>query len=191
MRLVVVLGLWTGAVAHAQPGHVDASRSTVKWTGSKVTGSSHFGMIPVKSSKLVMSGNDVVRGGVVLDMTNFTVDDLDGKWRDKFLKHMRGTDFFDVKRFPTASLTIKAIKDGQLTGSLAIMGKSQPITFKVRKESGLYVGKATFDRTKYGIKYGSGSFFTGLGDRVINDLVEVEFRIAVNSGSSTTGALTR
>ena len=63
------------------------------------------------------------------------------------------------------------------------MGKSQPISFKVKKESGFYVGKAAFDRTKYGIKYGSGSFFTGVGDRVINDRVVVDFRIAVTESS--------
>ena len=183
MKILVAVVLLLSAVAEAQPRTIDASRSVVKWTGSKVTGSSHFGKVPVKSSKLVMVGTEVVRGGVVLDMTNFTVDDLDGKWRTKFLTHIRGKDFFDVKRFPTASLTIDSIKDGVLRGSLAIMGKSQPISFKVKKASGVYVGKAAFDRTKYGIKYGSGSFFTGLGDRVINDLVEVEFRIAIAESS--------
>ena len=183
MKSVALLILIAGTAAHAQSGQIDSARSVVKWTGSKVTGSSHFGKVPVKSSKLVMKGSEVVRGGVVLDMANFTVDDLDGKWRDKFLTHIRGKDFFDVKRFPTASLTIDAIKGGVLSGSLAIMGKSQPITFKVKREAGLYVGKAAFDRTKYGIKYGSGSFFTGLGDRVIKDQVEIEFRIAVTKGS--------
>ena len=183
MRVFAGLVLLVGTFAHAQPGQVDASRSMVKWTGSKVTGSSHFGMIPVKSSKLVLKGKDVVRGGVVMDMANFTVDDLDGKWRAKFLNHMRGTDFFDVKRFPTASLTIDAIEKGRLRGSLAIMGKSKPIAFDVRKEQGFYVGKASFDRTKYGITYGSGSFFKGLGDRMINDRIEVEFRIAIIQSS--------
>ena len=183
MKSFALLILVAGTAAHAQPGEIDSKRSVVKWTGSKVTGSSHFGKVPVKSSKLVMMGTEVVRGGVVLDMANFTVDDLDGKWRTKFLTHIRGKDFFDVKRFPTASLTIDAIKKGMLTGSLAIMGKSQPISFKVKKESGFYVGKAAFDRTKYGIKYGSGSFFTGLGDKVINDRVEIEFRIAIRPSS--------
>jgi polyisoprenoid-binding protein YceI len=183
MKSTALLIFLASSVAQAMPGQIDASRSIVKWTGSKVTGSSHFGKVPVKSSKLVMVGTEVVRGGVVLDMTNFTVDDLDGKWRTKFLTHIRGKDFFDVKRFPTASLTIDSIKDGVLSGSLAIMGKSQPISFKVKKESGFYVGKAAFDRTKYGIKYGSGSFFTGLGDRVINDRVVVDFRIAVTESS--------
>jgi hypothetical protein len=38
-------------------------------------------------------------------------------------------------------------------------------------------GTIRFDRTKYGIRYGSGSFFDGLGDRMISDEVVLKFEV--------------
>ena len=62
---------------------------------------------------------------------------------------------------------------------MSIKGVAQPTTFKVQLKNGVYVGKTSFDRTKFGLKYGSGSFFKGLGDKAINDQVDVEFKIAI------------
>jgi polyisoprenoid-binding protein YceI len=76
-------------------------------------------------------------------------------------------------------LKLHSIADGQATGELIIKGVTQPISFPVRRADDKYVGKATFDRTKFGITYGSGSFFENLGDKVINDAVDVEFTLAV------------
>ena len=47
----------------------------------------------------------------------------------------------------------------------------------------MLTAKAAFkvDRTKYGIKYGSGSFFENLGDKAISNDFEVEVDIAANA----------
>jgi len=37
-----------------------------------------------------------------------------------------------------------------------------------------------FDRTQWGVIYGSGSFFDGLGDRVINDEVTMQVTLVAN-----------
>ena len=178
-RARITLLMIAGLAAPAQAAEIDTAQSSITWTGSKVTGDSHTGVVPVKSSKLKVKGGQVVGGGVVMDMAKFTVTDLKGKWADKFIGHMHSKDFFNTKQFPTASLTIKSIKNGTLQGTLTIMGTAQPISFPVKRDGAFYVGKASFDRTKYGIKYGSGSFFKGLGNRMINDQVDVAFRIAV------------
>ncbi len=158
---------------------VDAGKSTVTWKASKVTGAGHFGQMPVKSSKLKLVKGRVSSGSIVFDMQSFTVTDLKGKWQQKFLGHMKSPDFFDVAKFPTASLQLTSITGNTAKGMLSIKGTSHPTTFSVQFRDGMYVGKTSFDRTKFGLKYGSGSFFKGLGDKAINDLVEVEFRIAV------------
>jgi hypothetical protein len=41
----------------------------------------------------------------------------------------------------------------------------------------LAVGECSFDRTKYGLKYGSNSFFDNLGNEAISDIVRLEFEI--------------
>ena len=106
---------------------------------------------------------------------------IEGKKAENFLKHMMSEDFFEVGKFPTASLELSENKGGEMTGQLTVKGKTHPITFAVKQEGGKYVGKATFNRTKFGIIYRSGNFFMDLGDKVINDEVQVEFTIALKS----------
>ena len=37
--------------------------------------------------------------------------------------------------------------------------------------------KLVFDRSKYNVRYGSGSFFENLGDRLILDDIELEVKL--------------
>ena len=165
--------------ASALAAQVDASQSVITWKGSKITGDHHVGQLSTRSSSLKLSGDQITGGQIVFEMNSLTVTDLQGKWKDKFLGHMKSADFFDVANFPTATLTVQSMVDGQLSGQLTIKGVTQPTSFPVRLVDGKYVGKATFDRTKFGITYGSGNFFENLGDKMINDKVEVEFSIAL------------
>jgi hypothetical protein len=41
-------------------------------------------------------------------------------------------------------------------------------------------GKFTFDRTKFDVIYGSGTFFDNLGDKAINNDVTIEFNIVAS-----------
>ena len=75
---------------------VDLKKSEFKWTASKVTGK-HYGTVPIKKAELKTDKKENVKGGeFVLDLKNFTVDDLSGKWETKFLTHMKSEDFFDI-----------------------------------------------------------------------------------------------
>jgi polyisoprenoid-binding protein YceI len=112
-------------------------------------------------------------------MTTMTVSDLDGERAQKFLRHMMNEDFFEVGKFPTATLNIKADKNGQMMGDLTIKGVTKPFSFPVTMKDGKYVGKTTFDRTTFGIIYKSGNFFEDLGDKIINDDIEIEFEIVL------------
>jgi hypothetical protein len=38
-------------------------------------------------------------------------------------------------------------------------------------------GTASIDRTKWDIRYGSGKFFSGLGDNMIKDEFEIKFEL--------------
>ncbi len=160
---------------------IDTSNSVITWTGTKVTGSFHTGNISAQSSDIKVTDGQVQSGSVVLDMSSLTVTDLEGKKAANFLKHMMSEDFFEVSKFPTATLKLSENKDGEMIGELTVKGQTHPIAFSVKQENGKYVGKATFDRTKFGVVYRSGNFFKDLGDKVINDDVEVVFSIALKS----------
>jgi len=160
---------------------IDTSASSFKWSATKKVGSGHNGVIPLKSqtAEFDKKGN-LVGGEFVMDLANFEVTDLDGEWKSKFLAHVKGGDFFDVEKYPTAKLVITSVKGDKVSGKLTIKEKTNEVTFKVKKDKSGYKGTLTFDRTKYDVIYGSGNFFKELtADKVINNDVKVEFSVAV------------
>jgi len=155
---------------------IDLKTSEFKWHATKVTGE-HFGKIFLKSADLKLDAGKVVGGEFVMDITGFTVDDLTGENATKLATHLKGTDFFDTAKFPTAKLVIDSIDGNLAKGTLTIKSKSNPVEIEFTEVGTIYMGKLTFDRTKFDMIYGSGSFFKGLGDKVIHDQVELSFKV--------------
>ena len=116
-------------------------------------------------------------------MASLTCTDLSGEYKSKLEGHLKSSDFFNTDKFPTSTLNITNVtkinsSSYSVKADLNIKGKSEKIEFV----TSVYGNKATsslkVDRTKYGIKYGSGSFFDSLGDNMIYD--EFELIIDVN-----------
>jgi len=183
VKSAIVLAIATASSAFNNPSveKVEVKNSTITWTGKKVTGK-HHGTIELQSGSLLMDGDEIVGGEFVIDMTSITVTDLTGEYKDKLEGHLNSDDFFGVNNFPTASLkVIKATKKGNVytvNGNITIKGVTEPITFDLEKNGTTATTKLTVDRTKFGIRYGSGSFFDNLGDSTIYDNFELE--IALN-----------
>ena len=175
--ILIALALALPTLAHA--AEIDTEKSTITWSASKVTGSTHTGNVFTKSSTVELHDGAIVGGSVVFDMKTFTVTDLEGKWAEKFLNHIKSSDFLEVEKYPTATLKILSVEKGQGTGELTVMGKTNRIVFSIKNEGGKYKGTASFDRTQFGMTYGSDNFFQGLGDKAINDLVKIDFNIAL------------
>lgn len=158
---------------------VDQEASQFKWTATKVTGK-HYGKVPVKTAAVKINKRGMIKSGeFVLDLTKFTIDDITGKYAAKFLKHMKNEDFFQVEKWPNAKLVLKKVKNGTAKGELTIKGKTQKVKFPYAVNDKTYTGTLKFDRTKFGMKYGSGSFFDNLGDKVIHDEVAVDFKVVL------------
>lgn len=155
---------------------IDLKNSTFKWTGTKVTGS-HYGMVSLQSAKMEEKDGHILSGEFVMDMKSITCLDLQGEWMDKLLGHLKNDDFFAVDKHPTATLKIQHAMMGKLEGELIVKGVSQPVNVEYTKTGSTYAGTLKFDRTKFGIQYGSGNFFQGLGDKMIHDEVTVEFSV--------------
>ena len=146
--------------------------STITWTGKKILGS-HTGTIDLKSRYLEMEGDNLIGGMFEVDMTSIKNTDLEGGSKGKLEGHLKSKDFFNTAEFPTATLTIKgARKKGNVynvMGDFTIKGIKETVNFQF--EMGETAARATvvIDRTKYGIKYGSGDFFDDLGDKAISN----------------------
>ena len=161
---------------------VNAEKSVMQWTGKKVTGE-HRGKISVKQGEITLNGTSI-EGTVWADMTSITCEDLEGEWNDKLVGHLKSDDFFSVENNPTAEFVFTSYENGTVNGKLTIKGITNDVSFPAELVSGKKTlalkGTLTFDRTLYEIKYGSGKFFEGLGDKMIYDEVQLDFTLIAN-----------
>jgi polyisoprenoid-binding protein YceI len=179
IALAFVVALSTLAVT-AQTKKVDVSKSSINWVGKKVTGE-HSGTVNIKSGALVFKKNVLKGGTFTVDMTTLTATDLTGEYQGKLNGHLKADDFFGTDKYPTSTLVFKTIADKgnglyTVTADLTIKAKTNPITFDITVKGDTATTALKIDRTKYDIKYGSKSFFEGLGDKTIYD----DFDLTVN-----------
>lgn len=174
---------------------VDVNKSTFKWTGKKVTGS-HWGYVKFSNGQLSVDGANVT-GNFTVDMNSIEVKDLQGEYAGKLAGHLKADDFFGVANNPTSTLAIKKAtsKGGNnydVVADLTIKGVTSEVSFPatITKDAKTLTAQASFkvNRTKFGIKYGSGSFFDNLGDKAINDDFEVEVNIAADAAAAPAAA---
>lgn len=176
--IALVIAVVTSVNTFGQKKEIKASESTINWTGKKVTGS-HQGTLSFSDGYLVFDGDKITGGEFTVDMTSLKVTDLEaGKGKEKLEGHLNSDDFFGVKNHPTAKLVVKkAKKNGnsyKVAGDLTIKGKTNPIQFDLKVDNATATTNLEVDRTKYDIKYGSGSFFDNLGDKAIYDDFELD-----------------
>ena len=181
---LLVLALTLTAAVFAGTQKVDVAKSSVKWLGKKVTGE-HSGTISIKEGTLDVTNGKVTGGKVVIDMNSIVNTDLtDPAWNAKLIGHLKSDDFFGVATYPTADLVITKVDDDNYSGNLTIKGVTLPNSFTATAtkdgKSTVYKGTMTIDRSKYGLKYGSKSFFDNLGDKVIYDEFTLDFSLVVS-----------
>lgn len=179
----------TVAPAKATAYKVDAAKSVLTWNGKKVTGE-HSGNVKVKDGSFVVDGSKLTGGEFTFDMNSITCTDLtDAGYNAKFIGHIKSEDFFNTAKYPTSTFKITKVtpKGGEnydITGNMTIKGITNAVTFPATvKMAGNTVtaeGKATLDRTKYDIRYGSKSFFENIGDKAIYDDFTVGMKLVAN-----------
>ena len=162
---------------------INTESSTLNWVGKKITTSQHNGSLKFLSGELIIcASNDgseslVCGGEFSVDMTSLLVEDLTGSGKKRLEGHLKSDDFFSVNKHKTAYLSInssKATDSGFIAqGSLTIKDITHPIEFKLTRNLGGFVADLVFDRSKYNVKYNSGSFFENLGDNLILDDIEL------------------
>lgn len=174
---IALVAIFATLSVTAQTKKVDATKSSINWVGKKVTGQ-HTGTINLKSGELIFKNDKLVGGNFTADMTSLVDTDLKGEYKGKLEGHLKSDDFFGVEKFPTSTMVFKTIvpKDKNnytVTADLTVKGTTNPITFDIYINENSATTKLKVDRTKYGVKYGSGSFFENLGDKVIYDDFEL------------------
>jgi polyisoprenoid-binding protein YceI len=190
-KIAIVLSalfVLTAFTTHVDKYTVDVTKSKLVWKAEKVTGG-HDGHVSLKSGNVFMDHGKIAKASFVVDMNTITNDDIKSeKYSNKLVGHLKSEDFFNVKKHPEVSFDmIKATPVGNgkfdVFGNITIKGIQGVISFPMmlkESKSELYVsGTFSFDRTKFDIKYDSGSFFENLGDRAIKDDVVIDFNIVL------------
>jgi polyisoprenoid-binding protein YceI len=117
-------------------------------------------------------------------MTSITCTDLTGEYKSNLEGHLKSDDFFSISNYPTANLVItkvsKPTKDNyNISAKLTIKGITQNIDFVAKVNGKTLSTTLVIDRTKFNIKYGSGSFFDSLGDNMIYDDFELKVKLEI------------
>ena len=167
----------------------DIGSSNLTWIGRKIS-SGHDGTIDLKSGILEIGNDGSIYGKFDIDMTSISVSDLQGGGKKSLERHLKNEDFFDVIKFPTASIefksTTKNISNNKLSvvSDLTIKNITHPLKFNAQifeTSPKLKINAdMVFDRSIYDVRYGSGKFFENLGDRLILDEVQVGATLIFN-----------
>lgn len=171
---------------------VDPERSVLEWTGRNIN-NRHYGRIALAGGEIVIREGSLASGTITLEMGSISNLDLqDEGYRRMLIAHLRSEDFFDVTRFPTATVTLTGWEamagatpgtpNYTVQGDLTIKGITREIRFPAviaPQEDGSLKAQATidFDRTLWNVAYGSGKLFERLGMHLVNDLISVELFI--------------
>ena len=119
-----------------------------------------------------------------------TIEDENHGRNNGLIDHLKDPDFFDVKKFPFSSIAITRVasinvEDKEITGNLTIKGITHRVIFpaKIEVKDGVVkaTGKLVIDRTKWGVRYGSGKFFDNLKDKTISDDIEFNIKIVAKA----------
>ena len=166
--------------------------STLFWKGNYAVGTNgHEGTLQFLSGMLTQSADGKIIGGsFVIDMNSIkNTDEEDEKGRKNIEGHLKSNDFFDVKKFPTATFTIVKIDQiGQsdryaVTGDLGMKGVNNRIFFTAlinqNKEAISVKADYTLIRTLWGITYKSqGAFdFGNLKNDLISNAVPIKMEL--------------
>ncbi len=181
---------------------VNTATSSIMWEGAKVTGT-HNGTVNISEGTVAVEDGVVTGGSFTMDMTSIDVKDLEGEWKQKLETHLKGTgeegvdDFFNVKQYPTATFEITKLtalsNDTEAShlvyGNLTMKNVSKEVGFKAKVD--IMDGKVTvtspqftIDRTQWGIKFRSSSFFDDLKDNAINNEIGLKVQLEANAPAS-------
>ena len=159
--------------------------SNIKWIGTELTSKTHYGSLKLTQADLVIVDSKITSGEFTVDMTSLSVEDLEGKSKERLEGHLSSDDFFSIEKFQTASLKIldsNSLENGRfnVNGELTIKDITHPIEFTITKiGDNNYNANLTFDRSKYDVKFRSGTFFENLGDKLILDDIDLDVNLSV------------
>ena len=184
--ITITLTLTSIAFSYSRSLTANQTQCLIRWYGEELTGKTHFGNLSFKEGQIELQDGLIIGGTFVVNMTSLSVEDLSGGAKSRLEGHLRSDDFFSVDKYPEATLKItqKAKVEGdvqKLYGELTIKGIKHSVDFTIiLGDKKTAIANLTFDRSKYNVRFRSGSFFENLGDKLILDDIRMEVSLQWN-----------
>ena len=160
---------------------IDQQLSSLKWKGKAAFSSySLFGTLAAKSSILTVENQQVTQVTMLIDMPQLRCEN------GMVTGHLKGGDFFDVKQYPEASLTLVNAFDlnkrkQNIKAAITIKGVTKQLTIPIKiqeTDKGLKItGTVAIDRTTFGITYNSPNYYPDVKDQAIANEFELMFEL--------------
>jgi polyisoprenoid-binding protein YceI len=171
---------------------VDVERSVIFWTGRNLF-NHHTGSLSLREGSAELRDDALVAASFTVDMDSIGCTDIkDPNMNALLIGHLKSDDFFAVADYPTAQFVAKDVvsiansttgtDNYTVRGEFTLRGQSRPLELSVNLAADAEGGLAAqalcdLDRTEYGGIYGSGKFFSRLGQHVVNDLVHLHLKL--------------
>lgn len=181
--------LRAGPVARTGARTFAVTEGLVYWKGKKALGDTHAGTVEVSGGELLVNEGRLLGGQVALDMTTIAVTSLKDPGEQAELEsHLRDSEFFDVKNFPSAEFKFDEALPSKtphfnavVTGRLTLKGKTNAVNIPVKltidgdeltAESPAFL----INRTQWGVNFRSGVIGTAK-DKLIEDVIPLSLKI--------------
>lgn len=182
----------TAAEGEAVTYVVDTAASKVEWYGSKPIGASESGTVNIAEGQMSFTGDQLVAGTIVIDMTSIATTSQSGGMAEQLVGHLSSDDFFGVATYPTAQLVLKSAEptgtENQylVKADLTIKETTKEIEFTtdvvVADDTLTGAAKIVVNRADFDVRYNSAAFFSGLGDNLISDDMEMTVTLVAKKG---------
>ena len=177
----ILMAITSSSPSKSNTYEIDPNASSCIWNGYKVTGQ-HTGTVKVKKGTIIFTG-----GKIEIDMNSIKCTDLDSEYASKLEGHLKSADFFGAEKYPivkfelTRSIAQDTKGNYKIVGNVTIKETTREVKcFASATQNNAIIsvnGKLTIDRSEFNVKYGSGSFFDGLGDKAIYDEFDITFNL--------------
>jgi polyisoprenoid-binding protein YceI len=184
--IIITILICSMSSMYSQDKPLNIERSSIRWYGKEITGKQHYGDLKFSSGYVKINNKVISSGNFIVNMNSLTVEDLSGIGKKRLEGHLKSSAFFGVSDHPQASLNISSVDkidgDSQIfLGELTIKGITHPINFSITLNSeNNGSAEMVFDRSKYDVRFRSGSFFDELGDKLILDDIKLEVSLKFN-----------
>lgn len=182
IALLVMTQLYAQEMQTAEQLPINTSKSDIKWSCDySFYFNGHYGFVNFEEGYFIKKDDKITGGNFVIDLNTIQATDMEAEGNESLTKHLKDPDFFDVKRFPKATLVITDVIYHDTTSfeakaNMTIKGVTKPIKFQAKLDfaTKTMTTKFKIDRTRWGINYNSV-----IKDNAISDAVGFEVKLSL------------